>query len=185
MKDRPGVPPLFMGRLGVLVLVTVLALTLGAVPSAHAVNGGTSRTVFCAHGFSLSSYGTFSFEPFEPFKGKAPRSSDYNGLTEGDWAQVRHALAAEMEARGYRQVEKGGQLLLSCGAFPPIDLAHPVTGLFVKFRTGSGLLDLTKWSGGAMTDGPYTAATLVDLVGPIARQIPASLADIASRPNGS
>ena len=171
-----------MGRLGVLVTVTVLALTLVAVPRAHAVNGGTSRTVFCAHGFSLSAYGTFSFEPFT---GKAPRSSDYNGLTEDDWAQVRRAIAAEMEVRGYHQVETGGQLLLSCGAFPPIDLSHPVTGLFVKFRTGSGLLDLTKWSTGAMIDGPCTAPTLIGLVGTIARQIPASLADIASHPKGS
>ena len=129
------------------------------------MNGGVPRDVFCSHGFSLNAYPTFSFEPLEG-------SSDYNGLNDADWAQVRAALVNEMTVRGYRHVEKGGQLQLSYGAFPPIDFSHPVTGLFVKFRLGTAMFDLTKWSGGAMADAPYTPATLVGLVGVISRQIP-------------
>ena len=159
-------------RAGLAFLLGIALVTLAAVP-AHAVNGGTTRAVFCAHGFSLTNYDTFSFEPFE---GK----SDYNGLTEADWSQVRAAFTAAMAARGYRHVEQGGSLLLSCGAFPPIDLAHPVTGLFVKFRTGARLFDLTKWSTGAMVDAPYTAATLVTIVGLIAPQIPSRSGAVAA-----
>ncbi|SDT99321.1 hypothetical protein SAMN05444156_1311 [Verrucomicrobium sp. GAS474] len=150
-----------------LVGLSLAVLTLATLPPspARAVIGGTTRDVFCAHGFSLSRYETFSFEPLE---GEA----DYNGLSDADWAQVRAAFVAEMAAHGYRHVEKGGQLQLSYGAFPPIDAAHPVTGLFVKFRTGLRMFDLTKWSGGAMVDGPYTPATLAGIVPLLGKQIP-------------
>ncbi|HEY8965399.1 MAG TPA: DUF4136 domain-containing protein [Candidatus Methylacidiphilales bacterium] len=144
---------------------------------ASAVVGGMDRAVFCVHGFSPTRYETFSFEPLE---GEAA----HNGFTDAQWAPVRDALASAMEARGYRHVETGGQLLLSYGAFPPVDRVHPVTGLFLKFRTGTGMLDLTKWSAGAMDDLPYTAESLVRLAGEVSRRVPARDPKDASAPAG-
>ena len=77
-----------------------------------------------------------------------------------------------MKVKGYRYEPNTGQLRVSYGAFPPNDVSHPEVGLYLKLRVGTRLLDLTKWSVGAMAEVPYTQSTMVSLAGKLAAEVP-------------
>jgi len=172
------------------ILGAVLALALlGGSPAPVLAQGEGSdapafRPVFCTHGFSPTTYQTFSLEPLKT-------KSDKNGLDEATLAGIRQAVITALIARGYRYDEaeaKDGdhsRLLVSYGFFPAIDLSHPTVGVFIKLRCGTGTFDLTKWSTGAMIDKPYTADTLVPLAGAVASQVPARAGISSSTAQGS
>jgi hypothetical protein len=121
------------------------------------------RRVWCCHDFSPASYPTFQLE-----KLKEP-----NNLSMDVWAAVQKEIIAGMEARGYRHEPNTGQLCVSYGAFPPNDVSHPEVGLYLKLRRGTQMLDLTKWSVGAMAHAPYDQSTMVALAERLTAEVPA------------
>ena len=121
------------------------------------------RRVWCAHGFDAGRFETFRLE-----KLKEP-----NGLSADVWTAVERQIIRGLEAKGYRHEPNAGQLQVSFGAFPPNDVSHPAVGLYLKLRTGTRLLDLTKWSVGAMADAPYEKGTMIALAERLVSEIPA------------
>ena len=120
------------------------------------------RRVWCADDFIPGRYETFCLEDL-----KEP-----NGLSQEVWAAVQQEIIRGMKVKGYRYEPNTGQLRVSYGAFPPNDVSHPEVGLYLKLRVGTRLLDLTKWSVGAMAGAPYTQSTMVSLAGKLAAEVP-------------
>lgn len=120
------------------------------------------RRVWSADGFDPAQSTTFRLEEL-----KEP-----NGLSQQVWLAVEREIIRGMTAKGYRYDQQGGQLQISYGAFPPNDISHPEVGLFLKLRLGTRLMDLTKWSVGAMADAPYVEGTMVALATKIVDAVP-------------
>jgi len=143
--------------------MALLALILTVVSAVAQTVPIDMRKVWCCHGFEAGRYESFSLEKLE----------EPNGLSSQVWDAVQKQIIRGMEARGYRHAPGGdGQLQVSYGAFPPNDVAHPTVGLYLKLRTGTRLMDLTKWSVGAMANAPYQERTMVALAERITAEVP-------------
>ncbi len=123
------------------------------------------RRVWCAEGFVPARFESFCLEDL-----KEP-----NRLSQDVWVAVQQEIIRGMKAKGYRYEPQTGQLRVSYGAFPPNDVSHPEVGLYLKLRVGERLLDLTKWSVGAMTEAPYVQGTMVSLAGGLIAEVPPRL----------
>lgn len=86
-----------------LVLAGTAALALGAC----ATTSGPSVRVDADPSANLASYGSYSF--FEPF------GTDRSGYSTPLGNSVKQAVRREMDARGLRYVESGGDLLVNAG----------------------------------------------------------------------
>lgn len=84
-----------------LVVAGVAALALGAC----ATTGGPSVRIDADPTANMASYGTYSF--FEPFR------TDRSGAATPLGNAVKQALRREMDVRGLRHVESGGDLLVN------------------------------------------------------------------------